>query len=470
MKIIKNYLWNVSYQLFVILVPMITMPYISRVLGPNGVGVNSYTNSIAQYFILFGSIGIALYGNRQIAFVRDDRNALTRTFWDLTALRFVTILISLIVYVFYLMLVHKYRNYLMIQGIMILAAAFDISWFFMGIENFRVTVLRSTFVKIFSLILIFVFVRTRANTGMYIFILGISTLLGNLTLFPYLKEFIDIPKFKEINIFKYVRPSIELFIPQVAIQVYLVLNKTMLGSLVNVNASGFYDNTDKIIRIVLAVVTATGTVLLPHIANQFSRGDLQGLKRVFKMSFDFVTLVTIPLVFGVASIAHKFAILYLGDEFAIVGELLVIECIAALFISWDNALGQQYLLPTNQTRKYTRAVIVGAVVNIVFNIPLILAFGVVGSMWATVLSEVAVTALMLVQMRDEFNLSELFRDFPKIFFAGLIMYVSVRLLDSRLGISWGAVICEILMGCTIYVILILLLRPRILKRRTFLSL
>ena len=470
MKIIKNYLWNVSYQLFVILVPMITMPYISRVLGPNGVGVNSYTNSIAQYFILFGSIGIALYGNRQIAFVRDDRNALTRTFWDLTALRFVTILISLIVYVFYLMLVHKYRNYLMIQGIMILAAAFDISWFFMGIENFRVTVLRSTFVKIFSLILIFVFVRTRADTGMYIFILGISTLLGNLTLFPYLKEFIDIPKFKEINIFKYVRPSIELFIPQVAIQVYLVLNKTMLGSLVNVNASGFYDNTDKIIRIVLAVVTATGTVLLPHIANQFSRGDLQGLKRVFKMSFDFVTLVTIPLVFGVASIAHKFAILYFGDEFAIVGEVLVIECIAALFISWDNALGQQYLLPTNQTRKYTRAVIVGAVVNIVFNIPLILAFGVVGSMWATVLSEVAVTALMLVQMRDEFNLSELFRDFPKIFFAGLIMYVSVRLLDSRLGISWGAVICEILMGCTIYVILILLLRPRILKRRTFLSL
>jgi O-antigen/teichoic acid export membrane protein len=465
MKIVKNYLWNVSYQLFVILVPMITMPYISRVLGPSGVGVNSYTNSIAQYFILFGSIGVALYGNRQIAYVRDDRKALTQTFWELTLLRFTTICIALLVFAGYLMLTHKYRNYLMIQSLLILAAAFDISWFFMGVENFRVTVLRSTIVKILSLIFIFVFVRNQNDTGMYVFILALSTLLGNLTLFPYLKRYIDWPNLKDLHMLRYVRPSLELFVPQIAIQVYVVLNKTMLGSFINVDAAGFYDNTDKIIRVVLAVVTATGTVLLPHIANQFAKGEIEGLKKTFRTSFDFVSVISVPLAFGVAAIANKFAILYLGHAFAIVGNLLMIESIAALFIAWDNALGQQYLLPTNQTGKYTKAVIVGAVVNIVFNIPLILQFGVIGSMWATVLSEIAVTAVMLWQVRTEFSLSELFGDFPKSFIAGLVMFVGVRLLDGHLGTSWLSVGLEILLGVVIYTCLILILKPRILSQQ-----
>lgn len=469
MKIIKNYLWNVSYQLFVIIVPMITMPYISRVLGPSGVGVNSYTNSIAQYFILFGSIGVALYGNRQIAYVRDDRKALTQTFWELTLLRLVTICLSLIVFAGYLMFAHKYRNYLMIQSVLILAAAFDISWFFMGVENFRVTVLRSTIVKILSLIFIFIFVRTRQDTGMYVFILALSTLLGNLTLFPYLKRYVDWPNFKELRIWRYIRPSIELFIPQIAIQVYVVLNKTMLGSFINVAAAGFYDNTDKIIHVVLAVVTATGTVLLPHVANQFAKGEMEGLRKTFVTSFDFVSVISVPLVFGVAAIAQKFAILYLGQSFAIVGPLLMIESIAALFIAWDSAIGSQYLLPTNQTGKYTRAVVVGAVVNIVFNIPLITMFGVIGSMWATVLSEIAVTGVMLWEVRADFKIADLFGDFPKSFVAGFAMFIGVRILDSHLGTSWLSVGLEILLGVVIYICLIWILKPRILRQKNIFS-
>lgn len=465
MKIVKNYLWNVSYQLFVILVPMITMPYISRVLGPSGVGINSYTNSIAQYFILFGSIGVALYGNRQIAFVRDDRKALTQTFWELTLLRLVTICLALVVFAGYLMLTHKYRYYLMIQSVLIIAAAFDISWFFMGVENFRVTVLRSTIVKLLSLAFIFIFVRSHNDTGMYVFILALSTLLGNMTLFPYLKKYVDLPDWRSLRLWHYIRPSLTLFIPQIAIQVYVVLNKTMLGSFVNVEAAGFYDNTDKIIRVVLAVVTATGTVLLPHIANQFARGEMDSLKKTFKTSFDFVSVISIPLAFGVAAVAQKFAVLYLGKAFAVVGTLLMIESIAALFIAWDNALGQQYLLPTNQTGKYTKAVIIGALVNIVFNIPLILQFGVIGAMWATVLSELSVTAVMLWQMRDEFSIWELFADCPKSLIAGVVMFIGVHLLDGRLNTSWLSVGLEILLGVVIYTCLIWLLKPQILKQR-----
>lgn len=172
-------------------------------------------------------------------------------------------------------------------------------------------------------------------------------------------------------------------------------------------------------------------------------------------------------MFGVAAIANKFAILYLGHAFAVVGNLLMIESIAALFIAWDNALGQQYLLPTNQTGKYTRAVIVGAVVNIVFNIPLILKFGVIGSMWATVLSEVAVTVVMLWQVRKEFVIKDLFGDFPKIFIAGTVMFVIIWFIDGYMSISWFSMSVEILLGVVIYTCLILILKPRILCQRNF---
>lgn len=353
MKVVKNYLWNVSYQIFVIIVPMITMPYISRVLGPHGVGVNSFTNSIVQYFVLFGGLGLGLYGNREIAYVRDNKKQLSKEFWELLILRTVTMTSSLVIYIIMAYNWREYRGYLFIQSIQIIAAIIDISWFFMGIENFRITVLRNLLVKSISVICIFLFVKSRNDTGIYIAILALSTLFGNLTVFPYLKTYITRIPYNSISLLRHLKPSVYLFIPQIAIQIYVVLNKTMLGQMVSVDAAGFYDSSDKIIRLVLAIVTGTGTVLLPHIANQFIKGHLEQVRETFTISFQFVTLISLPIAFGLAAISSKFVYLFLGGRFEIVGLLLQIEAIAGVFIAWDNALGQQYLLPTGQTSRYT---------------------------------------------------------------------------------------------------------------------
>lgn len=167
MKLIKNFLWNAGYQVFVLLVPLITIPYISRVLGPEGVGINSYTNSIVQYFSLFGSLGINTYGNREVAYKRDSKEVLSRTFWEISLLRFITIGLAVVAYLIFISFTDEYRVYYVIQGIALVGAAFDISWFFMGMENFRVTVLRNAFVKILSLALIFAFVKTSHDIGIY---------------------------------------------------------------------------------------------------------------------------------------------------------------------------------------------------------------------------------------------------------------------------------------------------------------
>lgn len=463
MKIVKNYLYNVFYQVFVLIVPLITIPYVSRVLGATGVGINAFTNSNVQYFVLVGSIGVALYGNRQIAYVRDDREKTSQIFWEIFFMRGITIAVALIAFFIFLQLTTKYHTAYLMQGILIIAAAFDISWFFMGLENFKITVLRNMIIRVLSLVCIFIFVKTKNDLNLYIAILSLSTLIGNLTLFPYLRQYINLPKWHDLNLWRHVRPSVVLFIPQIASQVYLVLNKTMLGTFISVESSGYYDNSDKIIKMVLAIVTATGTVMLPRVANTFARGDLKQVHRYLYASFDFVSAVSIPMMFGIAAIAPRFAVMFFGPEFTAVGPLMMIESIVILMIAWSNVLGVQYLLPTGRNQAYTLSVITGAIVNVVLNIPLIMWLGTNGAMIATVLSELGVTEYQLIAVRKELTIRTLFSGIWKYLIAGIAMFAVVLYLNLTWSMSYVTLAAEVIIGMAIYVVILLGLKPKILQ-------
>lgn len=464
MKVIKNYLYNASYQVFILLVPLITTPYLARVLGPEGVGINSFTNSVIQYFILFGSIGVNLYGNRQVAFVRDDKERLSKTFYEIFLMRVVTIIFVYLIFITFVTLTTSYRTYYLAQSISIIAAAFDISWFFMGVENFTVTVLRNFIVKILTLISIFVLVKSYKDLTIYILILSLSLLIGNLTLFPSLKRYIEWPGNGRLHIWKHLLPSLVLFIPQVATQIYLVLNKTMLGLMVSVQSSGYFDQSDKVIKMVLAIVTATGTVMLPHVANAFAKGKYKQTKEYLYSSFSFVTAISIPMTFGLAAIAPKFVPLFFTSKFNSVIPIMIIESVVIVLIAWSNVIGTQYLLPTNQTKLYTNSVILGAVVNLVANIPLISSYGAIGSAIATVLSELSVTFYQLIVVRKQINYKELFNETIKYCCAGVVMFIIISVLDRLLVITWMNLGVEVLIGMVIYILMLILLKVKILYR------
>ncbi|MCH4057132.1 MAG: flippase [Lactobacillaceae bacterium] len=463
MRLVKNYLYNVFYQVFVLLVPFITLPYISRVLKSTGVGIQSFTNSNTQYFILIGSIGVALYGNRQIAYYRDDKEKTSQIFWEIFLMRAVTILVALGMFFIFLNTQHQYHSAYLMQSILIVAAAFDISWFFMGIENFKVTVLRNILVKLISLICIFVFVKTKDDLNLYIAILSISQLLGNLTLFPYLRHYVKLPKLRSLRIWRHFKPSLILFVPQIATQLYLVLNKTMVGQMVSVEAAGFYDSSDKIVKMLLAVVTATGTVMLPHVANTFAKGQMEQVKQYLYTSFDFVSAISIPLMFGVAAVAPKFTRLFFGKGFDPVGPLMMIEAIVILVIAWSNVLGVQYLLPTGHNKEYTVSVTIGAVVNLVLNVPLIICLGANGAMISTVISEISVTAYQLYVTRKELRISLLFKDIWKYLVPGLIMALVVWQLGASMSTKIITVVVQVVIGGVIYIALAYLLNRQKIK-------
>lgn len=461
MKVIRNYLYNVGYQVLAIIVPLITSAYVSRVLRPEGVGANAFTNSIIQYFILFASMGIGYYGNRQIAYVRDNRPKMAKTFWEIQIVKTIMTLVSIIAFEIFLIFYTRQFDYMVAQSLNLVAVAFDISWFYEGVENFKVTVLKNSLVKIVSMIAIFLFIKGPYDVTLYIVVLALSTLLGNLTLWPDIYR--DLPKVKirSLNPWIHFGPMVELFIPQIATQVYVQLNRTMLGVMVNETASGYYQYSDNLVKLILALVTATGTVMLPHVANAVSHGDMKKVNQMLYKSFDFVSAVAVPMMFGLAAISLTLAPKYYGPGYGPVGPAMMIESIVILMIAWSNALGVQYLLPIHHQKQFTISVTVGAVVNIILNFPLIHFYGLNGAMWSTVLSEISVTLYQLIAVRGLLSYRTLFNSLWKYLVSGVVMFLPVFWMNTHLKDSWLMMGLEVIVGVVVYGVMVILLRAPI---------
>lgn len=465
MKVIKNYLYNVVYQILLLLVPLITVPYIARVLGPDLVGINSYTNSWMTFFMLVGQMGIALYGNREVAYHRDNPIDKSRIFWGIETLQGITISLALIAYLAAVLLFSTtFKRYFLLQAFWIIAAGLDVSWYFMGMENFQRIVFRNMLVKLASVGLIFLLVKGPNDLGRYIALLGLSNLVGNLTLWPYLKDDIKWVPIKTWHPFKHFYPSLLLFIPTITTQVYLVVNRLMLGRMSTQNQLGQFQNTDQIIKVVLAVATASGQVMLPHIANKFSKGDVKGIRESLYNSFDFITAIAVPMMFGIMAIARPFAPWFLGRQYDTAGTLMMLEAPVILFIAWSNVTGTQYLMPINRTKEYTVSVTTGAVVNVIANLFLIALWGAKGATLATDISELTVTAIQLFYIRGTIERRRLFRSTWKYLISGGLMFIVVYRLALMINMTVINLAIEVLLGAIVYLLGVILLKAPIVDQ------
>lgn len=465
MKVIKNYLYNVVYQILLLLVPLITVPYISRVLGPDLVGINSYTNSWMTFFLLVGQMGIALYGNREVAYHRENPIERSQIFWGIELLQVMTIMSALITYLIAVFLFSTtFKEYFLLQSLWIIAAGVDVSWYFMGMENFQRIVFRNMLVKLTSVVLIFFLIKGHDDLGKYIALLGLSNLIGNLTLWPYLRDEIKWVPIRTWHPFKHFYPALLLFIPTIATQVYQVVNRLMLGRMSTQNQLGQFQNADQIIKVVLAIATASGQVMLPHIANKFSKGDIKGIRESLYNSFDFITAIVVPMMFGVMAIAEPFAPWFLGSEFNNAGRLMMIEAPIILFIGWSNVTGTQYLMPISRTKEYTISVTIGAVVNVITNFLFIAKWGANGAALATSISEFSVTAVQLMYIKSTIRRRQLFSTFWKYLLSGLFMFFIVNRLANIIKMNIGNLVLEVVLGIMVYMLCLFILHAPIIAQ------
>lgn len=458
-----NFIYNLIFQIVTLCLPLITVPYTSRVLGREGVGLYSYTLSITQYFIIIGTLGMSLYGNRAIAYVRDNKKELSKTFWAILVLRILTTTISLIMYLSIFCLNNENKIMYLIQALNILAATIDISWLYMGLEDFRKTVTRGLVVKILCVLSIFIFVREQSDLWIYTLINALMLVLGNGFMWLYLPKVVNKTNitFKDMKI--HLIPTLQMFIPQIAIQVYAVLDKTMLGILATKGDVGIYEQSQKIVKIVGGLVTSLGVVMLPRMSNTFANGDKKKMNEYLNKSLIFVSYMSIPMFIGLAAISNEFVPWFFGEDFLQVRYIMMILTPILFFIAINNVLGVQYLLPTNRTKEYTIAVSTGAITNIIFNFLLIPKYKVLGACIATLMAELIVPVVELIILRKNINIKYIFKDIYKYFLAGIIMFIIVRVIGEFMGIGILTTMIQVFSGGCIYLATLLIFKDEFTK-------
>ena len=457
----KNYIYNLAYQILIIIVPLITTPYVSRTLGAESIGIYSYTYSIVTYFILLGSLGVTMYGQREIAYVQEDKYKRSKVFWEIIFMRFLTLGISLILFYIAFAYNNQYSMYYKILIFEIVANAFDISWLFQGLEDFKKTVIRNTIVKLISICCIFIFIKGATDLWKYFIIYVFSNLIGNISLWMYVSKYIEKIPLNKLQVFKHLKPTIALFIPQVAVQIYTVLDRTMIGTIVvNKSEVGYYEQAQKIVKLLLTLATSLGTVMLPRMANTFAKGDKQKLKKYINTSFQFVLLLAFPLMFGMLSIASEFVPLFYGSGYDKVTILINIILPIILIISLSNVIGTQYLLPTKRQKEFTISVTVGAIVNLLLNIFFIKLWGAIGASIATVIAEITVTGVQFYIVRKEIKILDVIKIAKNYFIASIIMFAVSYIVGHLIENDVISIAIQIVLGIITYFSILFLMKDK----------
>lgn len=449
----KNLIYNIAYQMLILILPIVTVPYVSRVLGAGGIGIYSYTYSIVNYFMLIGMLGINNYGNRTIAKSKNDKEKLSQNFFAIYKIQVLTTLLMIIFYTIYLIIVNQYKLIFVIQSIYLISTAFDINWFFFGMEKFKITVTRNTIIKMVSLGLILIFVKTENDLWKYTLIMASSTLLGQLALLPFLKEEVIFKKTTFSDIKKHLKPCLTLFIPVVAVSLYKIMDKTMLGFLTDVKEVGYYEQSEKIINIPMGIITALGTVMLPRISNLLSTGNDKLVKDYIEKSIKFMMFLAFPICLGLITVSHDFVPIFLGNDFSKSAILINLLSCTIIFISFANIIRTQYLIPNERDKEYIISVLIGALANFVINLLLIPKLASIGACIGTVIAEFVVMAYQTYSVRKEIEIKKYIVDVLPFLRNAVIMFIIIQLVN-MLNINTIIKLCiQILLGIIIYGVL-----------------
>lgn len=431
-RVFKNYIYNLSFQIFSLLTPLIVTPYISRVLGAENIGIYGYTLSISTYFIIFGNLGFPLYGQREIAYVANDKKLRSEKFFEILygktiGLAIVLLLFGCLIFFFEV----DIRYVLLLQGIGVLADVFNIGWFYQGVEEFKITVVRNFFIKIFSIVCVFLFVRDASDIYIYTLIINLANLIGNALIIFDLKKYIDVSCYKTSikKVVCHFKPAFVLGIPYYISSIYVLIDKTMLGMLGSGYAEiGFYEQSQKIINCAMAVVTAVGTVYMPRLANELTEGNRKNVLNHVHKGLEFILLLSMPMMVGLFAVSDVLVPWFYGPGYEKVGTLLKIFAVTIWILGISNFVGNQYLVVLKREKILTFTIAVGVVMNFCLNLFLIPEYASYGAAIGTLVAALIKMLLQLYAVREDLNIKRLLKTWLQYFAMSAVMGIVILFL------------------------------------------
>lgn len=462
-----NFVMNSILTMSSFIFPLITFPYVSRILLPSGIGKVSLATSVITYFMMFAQLGIPTYGIRACAKVRDNRRELTKVSQELLIISIIMSAISYMILFILLFSVPKFRcekELYVILSFTILLTAIGMEWLYKALEQYTYITMRSVIFKFIALIAMFFLVHKQTDYVVYggitIFAASASNILNLFNAYKY----INLKPVGNYNFKRHIKPALIFFAMSCATTIYTNLDTVMLGFMTTDVDVGYYNAAVKIKVILVSVVTSLGTVLLPRASYYIQMGELKEFRRITKKALNFVFLMAMPLMLYFIYFAKEGIFFLSGDNY--VGAIIPMQMImpTLLLIGITNILGIQILVPTGREKIVLYSEIVGAIVDVIINALLIPVYASTGAAIGTLIAEFAVFFVQIYILRDE--ILDAFRHIPyvKIIIAllfGSIISLGVKMLN--VGCFFSLIISSILFFGPYGVVLLILKEELILE-------
>lgn len=454
-KVKKNFFYQSLYQMLLIILPFVTAPYMSRVLGSEGVGIYSYSSSVTGYFSLVIMLGINIYGNREVARLRTDKKRLEQFFSNIISLHILIGCLCVIIYVLFITIfVNENRLIFVIQLLTLLSSIFDINWFFFGMEEFKVTVTRNITVKLVSVAAIFILVNTNKDVWIYTLIMCVGTFLGQIILWGQLRKHICFVKPDLREAITYIEPMFLLFIPSIAVSIYKQMDKVMLGTMSSYSETGIYEYAEKIINAPIGLITAMGTVMLPAMSNLYANGEKDSALSTIQSSMKFMMFLSWGCLAGLLAVLQDFIPFFFGEDFRECVGVAYVLAFTIPFVAWANVLRTQFLLPVGKDKAYLYSLFCGAVINLFINFTLIPKIGAKGAAFGTLITEVSICVIQSIVTCKDLQMLRYIGDSFAFLVSAVVMLICVKCI-SHVGIENTVIMIlgEIIFGMAIYALI-----------------
>ena len=439
------------------ILPLATIPYLTRVLGSHNLGIARYTESVVQILTVFGLLGMVWYSNRIVAYNRQSQETLSTCFWEIFFLRIILMACTLVVFGF-IIRYSEYGDVYPIYIFYIVGTFLDVSWFFTGIEEMKPVVIRNYIVRIISTILLFALVHKRDDMLIYIWISSMTIFANSLLMFPFLKSRLTQVPFQTLHVFRHFLPALALFLPQAATQIYVQCDKVLIKYMLkDPSYISFYTENEKIAKMPLILATALSTVLMPRIAYEFKSGHKDKVAGYIRKAFSSIFLILAPCCTGLMAVAKNFNLLFLGKEFADTYPLLISFCPIMIFIGFSNVTGIQYLVALDRKRELTLSYVSAAIANLIIDVLMIPRIGLYGAVLGTVCAEIIAFFIQYFYMRRDlgsFKISEIIIRVSVVsilmgLVAGAINFLSLApVLQLAIQVAAGVLVFSLLMICS----------------------
>lgn len=466
-----NFIMNIILTGSSYIFPLITFPYISRILQATGNGKLNFALSVINYFVMFASLGIPMYGIKACAIVRDNKDELSKTVKELFILNFITSTVSFVVLIAMIAVVPKLQDYtelLLIDSVAIWLNLIGMEWLFKGLEEYAYITNRSIAFKIIGIVLMFIFVHKPSDYVVYAIITLIGS-SGSLVLNVLrCRKLINFKIQGRIDLKKHIKPMVSFFLLSASWTIYTNLDSVMLGFLTNDAEVGYYAAAVKLKSILVSTISALGTVLLPRLTNYYSENRKSEFYSLLKIDGQFITISALYFTSFCVINAREIIIFLSGNTYLPAVPAMQMISISILFIGFSTMLGTNVLVPVGRENITMIATLIGLVIDALLNVIWIPAYGAAGAATATVIGEISIFVFeafyLRKSIRQMFDMISLLKEFIAIIVATVVLLFSKKIFIQMISNELLIIIFTGVIFSIIYLIVLLFLRDALTNK------